>query len=303
LSFICREVDVWGSLRSLRTSLAGATARLSQQGAEVADLQLLCTDLRAEAAAARAEAATARAEAQRQQSEFDQVIKERDQSRGRAAEAEGRAEALAADLAVAQVAASEQRARAGSTPWPFSIFVSACFLRLRLRSFFWLFVELESTLDESAKALAEALCGAAEQREANHAAMSEAVSDVYRVLGSVDVPSGSSPQSRLQALGDHVRGRLREALHHGVRRAFAVLASHYVVDLERVSEGYCLPDEDEAALAEVQRLDAVAAGPSAVLATTFEAEILPPALSPEAEMDFAEGGDGAEGAAPSQGDA
>jgi hypothetical protein len=40
-----------------------------------------------------------------------------------------------------------------------------------------------------------------------------------------------------------------------------------------------------------------------VLATTFEAEILPPAPSPEAEMDFAEGGDGAEGAAPSQGDA
>jgi hypothetical protein len=54
-----------------------------------------------------------------------------------------------------------------------------------------------------------------------------------------------------------------------------VLASHYDVDLERVSEGYCLPDEDEAALAEVQRLDAAAAGPSAVLATTFEAEILP----------------------------
>jgi hypothetical protein len=113
-------------------------------------------------------------------------------------------------------------------------------------------------------------------------AMSEAISDFCRVFGFSDVPSGSSPQSRLQALGDHVRGRLREALHHGVRRAFAVLASHYVVDLERVSEGYCLPDEDEAALAEVQRLDTAAAGPSAVLATTFEAEILPPAPSSEA---------------------
>jgi hypothetical protein len=198
---------------------------------------LLCTDLRAEAAAARAEAATARAEAQRQQSEFDRVVKERDQSRGRAAEAEGRAETLAADLAIAQVAASEQRARAGGTPWPSLVFVPARFLCLCLRSFFWLFAELESALDESAKALAEALAGTAEQREADHAAMSEAVPDVYRVLGSGDVPSGSSPQSRLQALGDHVRGRLREALHHSVRRAFAVLASHYVVDLERVSEG------------------------------------------------------------------
>jgi hypothetical protein len=129
--------------------------------------------------------------------------------------------------------------------------------------------------------------------------MSEAISDFCRVFCFGDVPSGSFLQSRLQALGDHVRGRLREALHHGVRRAFAMLSSHYVVDLERVSEGYCLPDEDEAALAEVQRLDAAAAGPSAVLATTFEAEILPPAPSSEARVDFAEGADVAEGAAPS----
>jgi hypothetical protein len=259
---------------------------------------LLCADLRAEAAAARAEV-------QRQRSEFVQVVEERDQSWGRAAEAESRAETLAADLAAAQVAASEQRARVGGTPWPslVLVLVLVCLLCLCLRSFFWLFAELESALDESAKALAETLAGAAEQREADLAAMSEAVSDVYRILGSGDIPSGSSPQSRLQALGDHARGRVREALHHGVRRAFAVLASHYVVDLEQVSEGYCLPDEDEVALAEVQRLDAVAAGPSAALATTFEAEILPPAPSPEAEMDLTDGGDGTEGATPSQGGA
>jgi hypothetical protein len=104
-------------------------------------------------------------------------------------------------------------------------------------------------------------------------------------------------------LGDRARGRLREALHHGVKRAFAVLASHYDVDLEWLSEGYCLPDEDEATLAEVQRLDVAAVGPSAVLATTFEAEILLLALSSEAGADLAEGGDKAEGAAPSPGDA
>jgi hypothetical protein len=110
-------------------------------------------------------------------------------------------------------------------------------------------------------------------------------------------------------LGGHVRSRLREALHHGVRRAFAVLASHYDVDLERVSEGYCLPDEDEAALAEVQRLDAAVAGPSAVLASSFEVEILPLASPSGAGPDLveggddAEGGDEAEGAAPPPGDA
>ena len=78
----------------------------------MADLRLLCTDLRAEAAAARVEV-------RRQQSEFDQVADERDQSRGRAAEAESRAGALAADLAVTQAASSEQRARAEGMSWLF----------------------------------------------------------------------------------------------------------------------------------------------------------------------------------------
>jgi hypothetical protein len=94
-----------------------------------------------------------------------------------------------------------------------------------------------------------------------------------------------------------VRSRLRGVLHHGVRRAFTVLASHYDVDLERVSEGYCLPDEEEAALAEVQRLDAAVEGPSVVLASSFEVEILPPVLPSEVGLDSTEGGNDAEGAA------
>jgi hypothetical protein len=134
-------------------------------------------------------------------------------------------------------------------------------------------------------------------------AMSEAISTFCQVFGLDDVPLGSSPQSRLRALGGHVRSRLREALHHGVRRAFAVLASHYDVDLERVSEGYYLPDEDEAALAEVQRLDVAVAGPRVVLASSFEVEILPLASPSGAGPDLAEGGDEAEGAAPPPGDA
>jgi hypothetical protein len=99
-------------------------------------------------------------------------------------------------------------------------------------------------------------------------------------------------------LGGHVHSRLRRALHHGVRRAFTVLASHYDMDLERVSEGYCLPDEEEAALAEVQRLDAAVEGPSAVLVSSFEVEILPSMSPSEAGPDSAEGGNDAEGAAP-----
>jgi hypothetical protein len=62
------------------------------------------------------EVAAARAEVQRQRSELVQVIEERDRFRGRAAEAESRADALAADLAAPQAATSEQRARAGGMP-------------------------------------------------------------------------------------------------------------------------------------------------------------------------------------------
>jgi hypothetical protein len=95
-----------------------------------------------------------------------------------------------------------------------------------------------------------------------------------------------------------VRSRLRGALHHGVKQTFAILASHYDVDLERVSEGYCLPDEEEATLAEVQRLDAAVEGPRAALASSFEVEILPPVSPSEAGLDSVEGGNDVEGAAP-----
>jgi hypothetical protein len=87
-------------------------------------------------------------------------------------------------------------------------------------------------------------------------------------------------------------------LHHGVRRAFAVLAFHYDVDLERVSEGYCLPDDEDAALAEAERLNAVAEDPGTALASFFEVEILPPVSPSEAGPHSAAGGNDAEGAAP-----
>jgi hypothetical protein len=69
------------------------------------------------------------------------------------------------------------------------------------------------------------------------------------------------------------------------------------VDLEWVSEGYCIPDEEEAALAEVRMLDAAAEGPGATLASFFEVEICSPASPSEAGPDSAAGGDDAEGAA------
>jgi hypothetical protein len=171
------------------------------------------------------------------------------------------------------------------------------FFSLRLKDVVRLSVGFETALNESVKNC-KALAEAAERKEAERVAMSEAVSAFCQAFGLDGVPSGSSPQSHLRALGGLVRNRLHGALHHGVRRAFAVLANHYDVDLERVSEGYYLPDEEEAALAEVQRLDAAVESPSAALASSFEVEILPPKSPSEAVPDPAEGGNDAEGAVP-----
>jgi hypothetical protein len=171
------------------------------------------------------------------------------------------------------------------------------FFSLRLKNVVLPSAGSETALDEAIKNC-KALAEAAEQKEAERVAMFEAISAFCQAFGLDGVPSGSSPQSHLRALGGHVCNRLRGVLHHDVRRAFAVLASHYDVDLERVSEGYCLPDEEEVALAEVQRLDAAVEGPSAALASSFEVEVLPPVSPPGAEPDSAEGGNDAERAAP-----
>jgi hypothetical protein len=196
----------------------------------------------------------------------------------------------------AQAKASQQRVRAEG------MFRLLCDFGLAssfscLKNIVWLSAGFETALNEPVKNC-KALAQAAERKEADRVAVSEAISTFCPAFGLDDVPSCSSPQSHLRALGGHVRSRLRGALHHGVRWAFAVLASHYDVDLEQVSEGYCLPDEEEAALAEVQRLDTAVEGPSVVLASSFEVEVLPPVSPSEAGPDSAEGGNDAEGAAP-----
>jgi hypothetical protein len=187
-----------------------------------------------------------------------------------------------------QAMTSQQRAWAEGMFCLLCDFVLASFFSSCLKNIVRLSSGLETALNESIKKC-KALVQAAEQKEVDRMAMSEAISAFCRAFGLNDVPSGSSPQSLLQALGGHVCSILRRALHHSVRRAFVVLTSHYDVDLERVSEGYCFPDEEEAALAEVQRLDAAVEGPSTALASSFEVEVLPHASPPEAGPNSATG--------------
>jgi hypothetical protein len=84
-----------------------------------------------------------------------------------------------------------------------------------------------------------------------------------------EAQAGSSLASRLRALGGHVTGRMRRALHLGVQKALGVVRSHYEINFEAVAEGYIVPEgvEDELAM---ERVDALAAGTAEALAEAFE---------------------------------
>jgi DNA repair exonuclease SbcCD ATPase subunit len=119
--FLRRESDVWDSLRSQRAVLTEANERLAQRSAEVADLRLLCDELKSEAVSTRAEALSAweqvasQAEEMRlRQLELGEAIGERDQSQSQAAEAVSRAEALRGQLAEATERLSEASTQAGT---------------------------------------------------------------------------------------------------------------------------------------------------------------------------------------------
>jgi hypothetical protein len=73
-----------------------------------------------------------------------------------------------------------------------------------------------------------------------------------------EAQAGSSLASRLRALGGHVSGRMRRALHLDVQKALGVVRSHYEINFEAVVEGYIVPKgvEDEVAM---ERVDALAA--------------------------------------------
>ena len=89
---------------------------------------------------------------------------------------------------------------------------------------------------------------------------------------------GSSLRSHLTALSGQVRERLWGALHTGVKRAMAVISSHYAdVNLEAISDGYILAEDDEEADEEVTKLIEAAKALSTALASLFEEEVVPPA--------------------------
>jgi hypothetical protein len=100
--------------------------------------------------------------------------------------------------------------------------------------------------------------------------------ETCRVVEEGEAQIGSSLASRLRALGGHVTGRVRRALHLGVQKALRVVRSHYEVNFEALAEGYVVPEgvEDEVAM---ERVDALATDAARTLAEAFEEFLFPDA--------------------------
>ena len=127
-----------------------------------------------------------------------------------------------------------------------------------------------------ATSTAEALQKSLDAEASDRSALEAVVTSACEGLG-VSV-SGSSLRSRVEALYSQAGERMREALHTGVRKALAVVSSHYAgIDLPAVCEGYVLPNDETEAQEEVQKLEDAAAAPGDALAAFFDDEVeLPP---------------------------
>ena len=96
-----------------------------------------------------------------------------------------------------------------------------------------------------AASAADALQKSLDAEVADCSALEAVVASACEGLGVSAGTSGSSLRSRLEAMYSRARERMREALHTGVKKALAVVSSHYVgIDLSAVSEGYILPDDE-----------------------------------------------------------
>ena len=89
--------------------------------------------------------------------------------------------------------------------------------------------------------------------------------------------SGSSVISLLRALSGQITEHAKSTFRLGVLRALAMASTHYLMDLQRVSSGYVVPDnaDADAASAIMDDADAAAEGFAVILAEKLEADIPP----------------------------
>jgi hypothetical protein len=90
---------------------------------------------------------------------------------------------------------------------------------------------------------------------------------------------GNSFVRQMVALGRLVRERIRDGLHHGVKRAMAVIWSGFMYDMDLITDGFIMdPDrmDEENEFTSLNLIEA-AEEPGSHLAKLFKVEVVPPA--------------------------
>ncbi|XP_066392820.1 uncharacterized protein [Miscanthus floridulus] len=243
---------------------------------EVEDLCLRCADMKAEVAMAQEQASPLAARIKELEEELTRVAGERDSFRSRAEEATASAKAITGQLGAEQGAHLQVKgALAEARKVAEASQAEALVWKGKAEG-----LEKEVSWAAEASVVVQAVL---EAEIEEHNALQSAARTVCEALEVEGVESGSSLRSRLTALSGQACQRLWEALHTGVKRALAIVSSHYAgVNLEAVSDGYVLAEDDEEADEEVTRLMEAAEGPDTTLAKLFEEEMVPPSPSTDA---------------------
>jgi len=137
--------------------------------------------------------------------------------------------------------------------------------------------------DESATK--EAVNTALMEAQTEYADLERTAVSMCQELEGEGAVSGSSVISRLRALGGRIAEHAKSTFRLSVLRALAMASTHYLMDLQRVSSGYVVPDDADAnaASAIMDDADAAAEEFATVLAGKLEADIPPIAEFDDAE--------------------
>ena len=113
--------------------------------------------------------------------------------------------------------------------------------------------------------------------QAEYADLEQTAVSVCQELEGEGAVSGSSVISCLRALGGRISDNAKSTLRLGVLRVLAVASTHYIMDLQRVSSGYVVPNDADAdaASAIMDDADAAAEEFATALAEKLEADIPP----------------------------
>ncbi|XP_066384897.1 basal body protein 10-like [Miscanthus floridulus] len=288
--FLRWERGVWDELCRQRELLAHANELLSAWSTEVEDLCLRCDNREAEAAMAQGQVAPLAARVKELEEELARVADERDASNSRAEEVRATAIATAGQLGVEQQAheltkgALAEATKAAKASQELEKEASWAAEASRVEVQCW--KEKAKGFDDEVSRLTEAsvtLQTVLDHEIEEHEVLQSAARTVCEALEMEGVQSDSSLRSRLTVLIGQARQRLREALHTGVKRALAVVSSHYAgVDIEGISDGYVLSKDAVEAEEELTKLEAAVEGPGTALAKLFEEEVVPPSPSADA---------------------